>query len=131
MQCSISRDSQTNDSSYSHSGFKKYFFSSKVYRWILHLHNPKVFAQSQYWSQIKFKRPWQKKNKRSSESRIKATLDVIILELFLSWILFINANVFFSLWKIYFYGAVYCMYIIFLPYLSFLAHLHSALLCFL
>lgn len=95
MQCSISRDSQTNNSSYFHSWFKKYFFSSKVYRWILHLHNPKVFAQSQYWSQIKFKRPWQKKKKRSSESRIKATLDVVILELFLSWILFINANVFF------------------------------------
>lgn len=36
-----------------------------------------------------------KKKKRSSESRIKATLDVVILELFLSWILFINANVFF------------------------------------
>lgn len=43
-----------------------------------------------------------RKKKRSSESRIKATLDVVILELFLSWILFINANVFFHYGKFIF-----------------------------
>lgn len=124
MQCSISCDSHTNDSSYFHSGFTKYFFSSKVYRWILHPHNPKGFAQMQNWSQIKLKKPWQKK--KCSEIRIKPTLDAVILELFLKFCLLMPT--FLSLWKIYFYGAVYYMYIIFLPYLSFLAHLCSALL---